>query len=92
MVAIVSVLLAATGICLIIVANVISERLVNEVNSASSVGDRISPLFLQTKMGTLLTRHRTLFPESPLRRRMYFFGITGVSLVLLSGFVGALLG
>ena len=58
--AIISVVLFLAGLTLVIRANIVAGRILNEVNSAESRGAKMSPWFLQFRWPMLLARHREL--------------------------------
>lgn len=75
------------GISLIVLSNFVTYIVIGEVNARSDPKDRISMFFLQSKMGRMLERHRSLYPDSRWRRLIYILGIAGVALVFVAFFV-----
>jgi len=79
----------SAGVVLVVVSNFIVHKVVDEVNARSRVDQQIGMFFLQSKTGEILQRHRELFPDSSLRRRIYVVGITGL-VMILAGFLVAI--
>jgi hypothetical protein len=77
---IVAVICFIAGVTLLIFSNFIVYMMVGEINANSGPEDQVSMFFLQSKLGTIFSRHRALYPYSRRRRQVYVVGLTGLAM------------
>ena len=69
--------LLASGVGLIILANMMFYAILAETNRSLPPDQRISTVGVNVKYGRVLQMHAQLFPESKKRRRMKLLGFGG---------------
>jgi len=82
--------LFVTGTILIIRANVIFGRMLDEVNANRAANEQISFLFVNLRFGQVMTEHARLFPTDKKRRQLKIslgiaFGLFAVLAIFLAG-------
>ena len=75
--------LFVTAAILIIRANVIFGRMLDEVNSNRAANEQISFLLVNLRLGQVIAEHSRLFPTDKKRRQMKISGGIGFALLLL---------
>jgi hypothetical protein len=88
---VVLVIAAVAGVACLILSNAVFFRLLREVNSRSEPSERIETPFIKNHvfgMFGIIRRHRELYPESRLRKRMSRATVVGF-LLLFAAFCGA---
>lgn len=85
-----SALLFVTAVVFIIRANIIFYRILDDVNANRAAGQQISFLFVNFRLGEVMSEHGKLFARDPKRRQMKISLGIGFGLGLLGVFVVAL--
>ncbi len=78
-----------TGIGFLMASNDLFDVALGEVNARSAVEDRIGFFGVNTKAFLVISRHRRLYPDSKLRRRVAITSAVGF-LLFFGAFVGAI--
>jgi len=79
---------AITGIAFVVWSNIVFLRLLREVNAKSEPSERIDTPYIKNHALGIINRHRELYPESGLRRRVFRAMIVGL-LLAFAAFCGA---
>ena len=80
----------ATGIGLIVLANMLFYMILGEVNAKLPNNERIGAFFVNYRNSEVLRRHRDLYPDSRARMRMRVITISGFAMIGFA-FVGAVI-
>lgn len=76
----------AVGVGLILSANIITYKIIAEVNARAGPDQQFSLIFIQRKWPEVVERYRAFAPDSRLPQMTYILGIGGIILIFV-GFI-----
>ena len=81
---ILAIVLFVLGIGLILSANIITYRVIEEVNARMEPDKQFSLVFVQRKWPEILEHYRQVSPDSKMPQRITILGISGIVLLFVA--------